>query len=114
MSVFLAALVVASLAASPVQILFHCDPDPLMTGPNKFQVMVSDKAGKRVTSATIEVELSNSDVPSLHRAVELKHYGDGIYRGTAGLAAPGRWTIVIVVRRNGEVVGTRVLTRQVR
>jgi nitrogen fixation protein FixH len=104
------ALAVSTFAGQSVGILFHSDPDPPRVGLNKFQVLVSDSAGKRVEDAAVQLQISRTTEPHMRRTIGLKHYGDGLYRGTGEMTRPGEWSVVAVVRRGGEVIGTRTLS----
>ena len=108
------ALAFSTLAAQNIGIQFHNDPDPLRVGPNKFQVLVTELAGKRVHDATVQLQISRTAEPHMRRTIGLKYYGDGIYRGAGEMTRSGDWTIIAIVRRGGEVIGTRSLSVTVR
>jgi YtkA-like len=108
------AFAVSTLAGPGLGILFHSDPDPPRVGPNKFRVLVSDAAGKRVDDAAVQLQISRTAEPHMRRTIGLKHYGDGIYRGAGEMTRPGDWSVVVVVRRGGAVIGTRAISLTVK
>jgi hypothetical protein len=97
---------------SGITILFHSDPQSLRVGKTKFEVMV--KEGKKsVKDADVSLQFDRSalsDAPDVKSKITLKHYADGIYRGSGLITAPGNWNVMIVVRRGGQQIGTRQLT----
>lgn len=97
-----------------LSILFHNDPKPLKIGENKFEVMVKDAAGKAIKDADVSLTFYMPAMPQMKMAemkntVPLKHYGDGIYRGSGQVTMAGQWTVTIVVKRDGRELGTRKL-----
>ena len=96
------------------KIMFHSDPDPLKTGENKFEVMVTDATGKRVTDGEVSLQfhmaaMPQMKMPEMKNTVTLKHAGDGIYKGSGQVMMAGEWTVMAMVMRSGKEVGSRTL-----
>lgn len=77
--------------------------------------MVKDAGGKAVKGSDVSLmfympAMPHMKMPDMKNSVPLKHYGDGIYRGSGQMTTAGQWTVTVIVKREGTELGTRKLT----
>ena len=98
-----------------VAIAFRSEPDPLRSGDNAIEVMVTGPDGSPVTDATVKTVFSmpampSMNMPAMKSETPMTHEGGGRYRGNGQLSMAGTWNISIVVSRGSEELGSRNLS----
>jgi hypothetical protein len=106
----------ASGQASPdaLGIVLRTDPDPVRTGENALEVVVTDH-GKPVTDASVSTEffmaaMPSMNMPAMRNRTDLTHQGQGVYRGTGQITMGGSWDVTVKVLRGGQEIGTKKMT----
>ena len=99
----------------PLNISFRSEPDPPMTGENRFEVTVQQANGEPVRDAVVSVgfympAMPEMKMPEMRNEVKLTSAGDGKYSGTGQVTMAGKWEVTVIARRNGQEIGTRKLT----
>ncbi len=80
------------------------DKDPPAVGTNHFEVVVTDKAGKAVTDAKVQMVASMPampGMPAMENKGEAKLDG-GRYKGKIDLSMGGSWTMTVRVMQGGK------------
>ena len=98
-------------ATGNVEITFASEPNPPAMGENTFDVTVRS-AGQPVADADVTVEFFMPAMPAMNMAemrstVELKHDGNGRYRGAGNVMMSGNWDATVSVKRGGQEIGSR-------
>jgi RND family efflux transporter MFP subunit len=100
-------------AALPeLDVTFRTEPDPPHTGENTLVVGVKDRNGQPVADAMVKVILfmppmPTMNMPAARSEATLVAAGGGLYRGTAEVMIPGRWSVTVHVARAGTPLGAR-------
>jgi Cu(I)/Ag(I) efflux system membrane fusion protein/cobalt-zinc-cadmium efflux system membrane fusion protein len=103
----------SSEAGSPaIDVTFRTEPDPPHTGENRLIVGLKDSSGQPIADADVKVVLFMPPMPAMNMPAgradaSLVAAGNGLYRGTAELMIPGRWTVTVNVARAGTPLGAR-------
>ncbi len=96
-------------AAGPKLQIDVMEPKTAKVGANTMRVMVKDAAGNPVEGAEVQVTLfmpqMGSMAPMSSKAT-LQPSGNGIYSGTIEFQMAWTWQTAIVVKKNGNVLGT--------
>ena len=85
------------------------EPKTAKSGDNDFKVLVEDASGKPVAGAEVEITLSMSamgNMPPMSSKATLLDRGNGIYAGSVNVAVPSTWETMIVVQKEGKLLGT--------
>ncbi len=95
-----------------LDVTFRTEPDPPHTGENTLVVGLKDTSGQPIPDAEVKVVLvmppmPAMNMPAVRSEVTLVAGGGGVYRGTAELMIPGRWTVSVNVARAGKPMGAR-------
>jgi multidrug efflux pump subunit AcrA (membrane-fusion protein) len=104
---------VLSDAASPeLDVTLRTEPDPPRTGENTLSVSLKDSNGQPIADADVKVVLfmppmPTMNMPAARSEATLVAAGGGLYRGTAEVMIPGRWTVTVNVARAGKPLGAR-------
>jgi Cu(I)/Ag(I) efflux system membrane fusion protein/cobalt-zinc-cadmium efflux system membrane fusion protein len=100
-------------AASPAfDVTFRTEPDPPHVGENTFVVGLRGSNSEPIADAEVKVVLfmppmPTMNMPAARSEATLVAAGDGLYRGTAEVMIPGRWTVTVNVARTGKPLGAR-------
>ena len=103
----------SSDAASPaLDVTFRTEPDPPRTGDTTLVVGLKDSNGQPIADADVKVVLfmppmPTMNMPAARSEATLVAAGGGLYRGTAEVMIPGRWTVTVNVARGGNPLGAR-------
>lgn len=84
-------------------------PKTPKTGDNEFEVSVKDTNGNPISNAEVEINLSMpqmGNMPAMSNKGMLLDQGNGIYEGLIQVAGPWTWETTIVVRKDGNVLGS--------
>jgi len=97
-----------------LDITLRTDPDPVRTGENALEVVVTDR-GKPVTDARVSTEffmaaMPSMNMPEMRDKTELAHQGEGVYRGKGQIVMGGSWDVTVRVTRGGQEIGTKKMT----
>jgi multidrug efflux pump subunit AcrA (membrane-fusion protein) len=104
---------VPSDAGTPgLEVTFRTEPDPPRTGENTFVVGLKDSSGHPIADADVKAVLfmppmPTMNMPAARAEATLVGSGGGLYRGTAEVMIPGRWTVTVNVIRAGKPLGAR-------
>jgi Cu(I)/Ag(I) efflux system membrane fusion protein/cobalt-zinc-cadmium efflux system membrane fusion protein len=84
-------------------------PSPARKGANTFRLLLRDARGVPITGAEVALTLSMPAMPAMgmaamHVAVSMHEAGGGRYEGRAELGSGGRWQVLVVARKAGQVV----------
>lgn len=104
----------AGSAQTDVEITLRTKPDPVRTGDNTFEVMVTQD-GKPVTDATVSTEfymaaMPSMNMPEMRTKTDLSHVGNGLYRGDGQVTMAGDWDVTVMVTRGGQEIGSKKMT----
>ena len=102
----------ADTAAPGLDVTFRTEPDPPHTGENTFVVGLKASNGPPIADADVKVVLfmppmPTMNMPAARAEATLVAAGSGLYRGTAELMIPGRWTVTVNIARAGKPLGAR-------
>ena len=103
----------SSAKAKPAQLnIMLMKPTAATTGDNQFEVMVKGADGKPVADADVSLgfymaAMPAMKMPEMKNTVTLKHESGGVYRGSGQVMMAGQWDVTIVVKRNGQQIGTK-------
>jgi RND family efflux transporter MFP subunit len=91
------------------------DPNPPHKGNNVFRVKLTDASGAPISGAEVSVMLSMPAMPEMGMAamrtpVSLSDKGSGLYEGSGQLGSGGTWQVLIVAKKNGQIVGSKQLS----
>ena len=91
------------------------DPNPPRKGNNIFRVKLTDPGGAPISSAEVSVTLSMAAMPAMGMAamrtpVALLEKGAGVYEGSGDLGSGGTWQVLILAKKNGQVIGSKQLS----
>jgi nitrogen fixation protein FixH len=76
-----------------------------------FQVRVTDRDGRPISSATIEGQFMRVSDFSLDQSFAMRPVGGGLYQAEVTLPAPGRWDLLFRVRHGEDVFEQQASTR---
>ena len=77
---------------------------PKLNNAEPFEITVKDKDGALLADAMVEASyLSTADPKQDRKKVALTEKSPGVYATEATLNVPGRWTIVVTIRRGDDV-----------
>jgi multidrug efflux pump subunit AcrA (membrane-fusion protein) len=93
-------------------VTFRTEPDPPHVGENTFVVVLRGNSSEPIADAEVKVVLfmppmPTMNMPAARAEATLVAAGDGLYRGTAEVMIPGRWTVTVNVARAGKPLGAR-------
>lgn len=99
----------------PVNITFRSQPDPPITGENRFEVTVQQPNGQPVRDADVSVvfympAMPEMKMPEMRNEVKLAPAADGKYTGTGQVMMAGKWEVTVSARKNGAAIGQQKLT----
>ena len=102
----------ADTAAAEFDATFRTEPDPPHTGENTLVVGLKDSNRQPISDADVKVVLfmppmPTMNMPAARSEATLVAAGGGLYRGTAEVMIPGRWTVTVSVARAGTTLGAR-------
>jgi Cu(I)/Ag(I) efflux system membrane fusion protein/cobalt-zinc-cadmium efflux system membrane fusion protein len=104
-------------AANAAQTNFELssDPSPPHKGGNVVRVKVTESSGATVSGAEVSVTFSMPAMPEMGMAamrtpVALADKGNGVYEGSAQLESGGTWQVLILAKKNGQVIGSKQLS----
>jgi RND family efflux transporter MFP subunit len=91
------------------------DPAPPHKGSNTFRVKLTDASGGPISGAEVSVTFSMPAMPAMGMAamrmqVSLAEKGNGIYEGAGQLDSGGTWQVIIVAKKNGQIVARKQLS----
>jgi hypothetical protein len=97
---------------SVLDVTLRTEPDPPHAGENTFVVGLKDSDGQAIADADVSVVLFMPPMPTMNMPAArsdatLVAVGNGLYRGTAQVMIPGRWTVTVNVARAGKPLGAR-------
>ena len=104
----------AQAGAPALDITLKTDPDPVTMGENTFEAMVMQD-GQPVTDATVSTEffmaaMPSMNMPEMRTKADLRHEGNGMYRGKGQVMMAGNWDVTVMVMRGGQEIGSRTMT----
>ncbi|HEU5256329.1 MAG TPA: FixH family protein [Vicinamibacterales bacterium] len=93
--------------AAEFDVTFRTEPDPPRIGENTFVVDLKDTSGQPIADAGVKVVLfmppmPTMNMPAARSEATLVAAGSGLYRGTAEVMIPGRWTVTVTITRAGK------------
>lgn len=91
------------------------DATPELNQVEPFEVTVTDKNGMHITEAEVQAKYLSTADPKQDQFFTLKEVSPGVYGTETALNVPGRWTIVVSVKRGNdfhEVKGQIDVTRE--
>lgn len=99
-------------ASKQPSIVLRSQPTPPKAGDNNFEVTVKDVAGKPISDADVSLAFYMAampvmKMPEMRNTVALKHDTSGVYRGSGQVMMAGQWDVTIIVKRNGQEIGTK-------
>jgi hypothetical protein len=102
----------ADTAAAEFDVTFRTEPDPPHTGENTLVVGLKNSNRQPISDADVKVVLfmppmPTMNMPAARSEATLVAAGGGLYRGTAEVMIPGRWTVTVSVARAGTTLGAR-------
>jgi len=103
----------SSEAEQPLlDVTLRTDPDPPHAGENMFIVELKDSNGQPIVDADVKAVLFMPPMPTMNMPAArsdatLIAAGGGVYRGSAQVMIPGRWTVTVNVARAGKPLGAR-------
>jgi len=102
----------SDVASPEVDVTFRTEPDPPHTGENTLVVGLKDSNRQPIPDADVKVVLfmppmPTMNMPAARSEATLVAAGSGLYRGTAEVMIPGRWTVTVNVARAGKPLGAR-------
>ena len=102
----------ADTASAEFDVTFRTEPDPPHTGENTLVVGLKDSNRQPISDADVKVVLfmppmPTMNMPAARSEATLVAAGGGLYRGTAEVMIPGRWTVTVSVARAGTTLGAR-------
>ncbi|PID48874.1 MAG: hypothetical protein CR991_09545 [Proteobacteria bacterium] len=77
--------------------------EPKLGEPMTFAIEVRDSQGQPITGSEVEVQFLRPADKRLDKRFTLSESGNGQYGNRVALDAPGKWMVVVVVRRGGEI-----------
>ena len=91
------------------------EPNPPHKGNNVFRVKLTDASGAPVSGAEVSVTLSMPAMPEMGMAamrtpVTLSDKGNGLHEGSGQLGSGGTWQVLILAKKNGQVIGSKQLS----
>ncbi len=91
------------------------EPDPPHKGSNTFRVKLTDANGGPISGAEVSVTFSMPAMPAMGMAamrtqVSLTEKGNGLYEGAGQLDSGGTWQVMIVAKKNSQVVASKQLS----
>jgi Cu(I)/Ag(I) efflux system membrane fusion protein len=81
---------------------FSTDPTPARMGENRIQVTVTDKAGKPVSNAQVQLTFTMPMPGMIPATVPMTPGTQGVYEATVNLGMGGQWDLTIVIQRSGK------------
>jgi len=75
------------------------DETPVINQLKPFEVTVTDKDGARITEAEVQAKYLSTADPKQDQMFVLKELSPGVYGTETALNVPGRWTVVVSVKR---------------
>lgn len=78
------------------------DQAPKLNQSEPFEVTVTDKNGEHITKAEVQAKYLSTADPKQDQLFVLKERSPGVYGTETSLNVPGRWTIVVTVRRGDD------------
>jgi len=105
----------SAMNAPQVNLELTSDPNPPHKGNNVFRVKLSDASGAPISGAEVSVTLSMPAMPEMGMAamrtpVTLSDKGSGLYEGSGQLGSGGTWQVLILDKKNGQIVGSKQLS----
>ncbi len=104
-----------SAAPQPaVAIEFTTDPKPAHRGSNVFHVKLTGVNGQPVAGAQVAVTFFMAAMPAMgmgamNTTTQLVQKSPGLYDGTGVLESGGTWQVTVMVKQNGQTIGTKQL-----
>jgi hypothetical protein len=100
--------------AQSVEIDFTTNPDPVATGENTFEVVLTQDSTP-VTDAAVTAEffmpaMPSMNMPEMRTKADLAHQGNGVYRGSGQIMMAGDWETTVTATRGGQEIASRKLT----
>jgi RND family efflux transporter MFP subunit len=91
------------------------EPDPPHKGSNTFRVKLTDANGGPISAAQVSVTFSMPAMPAMGMAamrtqISLTDKGNGLYEGAGQLDSGGTWQVVIVAKKDGQIVASKQLS----
>jgi RND family efflux transporter MFP subunit len=109
----------ASRAESPgtrqAKVDLSSDPSPPRKGSNVVRVKLTGADGSPIVGAQVSVTLFMAAMPAMGMAamrvpVTLTDRGNGLYEGSAQLGSGGTWQVIILAKKNDQVVASNQLS----
>ena len=102
-------------SSQAINIEFTSDPNPLKSGDNTVEVIVTNADGTPVNDATVAATfymaaMPSMNMPEMRSLFPLKNEGNGHYRGAGRLVMGGSWDVTVNVTRGNERLATKKLT----
>lgn len=97
--------------AQKLSIQFKTEPDPPETGENTFYAKVTDPSGKPVSDTEVTViffmpAMPSMNMPAMRSEAKLKSIGGGEYQGGGQVLMGGIWEVSVIVKKNGQPLGS--------
>lgn len=102
-------------SSQAINIEFTSDPNPLKSGANTVEVIVTKADGTPVDDATVAATfymaaMPSMNMPEMRSVFPLKSEGKGHYRGAGNLMMGGSWDVTVNVTRGSKKLATKKLT----
>ncbi|MHB8525319.1 MAG: efflux RND transporter periplasmic adaptor subunit [Candidatus Acidiferrales bacterium] len=91
------------------------EPNPSHKGTNTFSVKLADSSGAPISGAEVTGIFSVPAMPAMGMAgirvsVVFNEKGAGVYQGSGQLGSSGKWQVMILAKKNGQVVASKQLS----
>ena len=91
------------------------EPNPPHKGTNTFNVKLADSSGAPISGAEVTGIFSVPAMPAMGMAgirvsVTFNEKGAGVYQGSGQLGSSGKWQVMILAKKNGQVVASKQLS----
>ncbi len=100
--------------AAQVKVDFSSNPNPPSEGKNLFRVRLTGSGNAPVAGASVTVTFHIAAMPEMgmaavHSTATLTDKGNGLYEGPASLSSGGSGEMIIMARKNGQIIATKQL-----
>jgi RND family efflux transporter MFP subunit len=105
----------SAINAPQASIELTSDPTPPHKGSNVFRVKVTDANGSSLSGVEVDVTFFMPAMPdmgmaAMRTAITLSEKSSGLYEGSGELQSGGTWQVTIIVKKNGQTIGSKQLS----
>jgi RND family efflux transporter MFP subunit len=88
--------------AGELTLVFSTDPAPVRMGENRIHVTVTDRHGKPVSPAQVQLMFTMPMPGMIPATVPMTEREKGTYEATVNLGMAGQWDLTITIHRSGQ------------